>query len=217
MLFRSIQVYEVVFFIPVNMLKFISIFLCFLVSIISSPLRNQAKDIFLLQLGLILTIMADYIFLIHDNDYTFAIALFSMVQIIYSLRYKVGNESERILEFIIIYLAIVISYKLVNKNLVKLDFIIAIGIFYGICLFSSLKEAWRLYKNNPNKSSNKMILFGMVLFLLCDINLGLNYVLDQLQVNGYVFNLIKSISSISVWVYYVPSQILLALSGSDLQ
>lgn len=215
--FLSIHVYEIDYFVSANMLKLSSIVLCLTISMVSSPLRKQSKNTFLLQLGLIFTIMADYIFLIHDDDYILAIGLFSIVQIIYSLRYREGNEVERVMGFIIIYLLIVILYKLVNKNLVDIDFIIAIGIFYGICLLSSLKEALLLYKSDPHKSINKMILFGMVLFLLCDINLGLNYTLGELQATSYILNLTRSISSISIWIYYLPSQMLLALSATDLQ
>ena len=215
-IFLSIQVYEIDFFVSANMLKLSSVVLCLTISIVSSPLGKQSKNTFLLQLGLIFTIMADYIFLIHNDDYIFAIGLFSMVQIIYSLRYREGNEAERVMGFIIIYLLIVILYKLVNKNLADIDFIIFIGIFYGICLITSLREAWGLYKDDPYNSSNKMILFGMVLFLLCDINLGLNYIFNQVQASSYILNLIRSISSISIWVYYLPSQILLSLSVTDL-
>ena len=214
--FLSIQVYEINFFMSANMVKFSTIFLCLLISIISSPLSKQSKNIFLLQLGLIFTIMADYIFLIHDDDYILAIGLFSIVQIIYSLRYREGNETERVLRFMIIYLLIVILYKLINKNLFPLDFIIAMGVFYGICLLSSLKEALLLYKSDPHESINKMILFAMILFLLCDINLGVNYILGEAKDMGNTLKLLENLSSISIWVYYLPSQILLALSGTDL-
>ena len=161
--------------------------------------------------------MADYIFLIHDDDYSLAIGLFSIVQIIYSLRYREGNEAERVMGFIIISIIIFSLYNSVNEYFVELEFIIAIGIFYGICLITSLKEAVWLYKKEPHKSANKMILSGMVLFLLCDIHLGLNYILGEVQFTSHILNLMKSVSSISIWVYYVPSQILLALSGTDLQ
>lgn len=213
--FLSMEVYGVNLNISSDVIKFSSIFLCFVISIISSPLNGQSKNTFLLQLGLIFTIMADYLFLIHDDDYILAIGLFSIVQIIYSLRYREGNETERFMRFMIIYLIIVILYKLINKNLVELDFLIAVAVFYGISLISSLKEAFFLYKNDHTQDTNKMIFFGMILFLLCDISLGLNYILNETKASGNVFNLLKSISSISIWIYYLPSQILLALSGTD--
>ena len=207
------EVYGIDFSISSNVLKFLSVFLCFIVSVISNPLQNQSRNVFLLQLGLLFTIMADYIFLIHNNNYPVAVVLFSIVQIIYSLRYREGNELERILRYIIVYLVIVITHKVINRTLIEIDFLIAIGIFYGICLISSIKEAFRLYKFDFNQDTNRMILFGMMLFLLCDISLGLNYILDDFKNMDHILNFLKSISYISIWIYYLPSQILLALSG----
>lgn len=210
------EVYDIKLGLSSNVIKFLTIIFCFIISMISSPLNNQSKDIFLLQLGLIFTMMADYTFLIHNNDFSFAIGLFSIVQIIYSLRYREGNEIRRITKFIILYLIIVIAYKILKRSFLEIDFLIAIAMFYGICLISSLKEAFWLYKKDDTEDRNKMILFGMILFLLCDISLGFNYILSEAKITGNVLNLLKRISSISIWVYYLPSQILLALSGTEL-
>ncbi|NLY46653.1 MAG: hypothetical protein GX053_11825 [Tissierella sp.] len=199
-----------------NVIKFFAIIFCFVISVISNPLNNQSKNIFLLQLGLIFTIMADYIFLIRNNNYILAVGLFSIVQIIYSLRYREGNEVERVMRFIILYLLMMILYKILNRSFIEIDFLIIIAIFYGICLISSVREAWLLYKSDNKQNANKMILFGMILFLLCDLNLGLNYILNETTFMGNPPNLLKAISSISIWAYYLPSQLLLALSGSEL-
>ncbi|MDR7871454.1 MAG: lysoplasmalogenase family protein [Tissierellaceae bacterium] len=200
-MFLSTDVYDVEFYLSSNVMKFMSIFLCLLISIISSPLKRQSRNVFLLQLGLIFTTMADYIFLIHGDDLSIAIGLFSIVQIIYSLRYREGNEEIRILRYVIIYLVILITYKTFER-FYEIDELIAISIFYSICLISSVRDALWLYKNNMQQYKNRVILLGMMLFLLCDINLGLNYILGE------------KIFSISIWTYYLPSQILLALSGS---
>lgn len=211
-IFLSMEVYGMDFSISSNVLKFFSIFLCFIVSIISNPLQNQSRNVFLLQLGIIFTLMADYVFLIHNNNYPIAVGLFSIVQIVYSLRYREGNELVRILRFIFIYLVIVIIHRVLNRTLIEIDFLIALGIFYGICLISSVKEAFGRYKTD-DQDTNRMILFGMMLFLLCDMSLGLNYILDGFKNTGHILNFLKSASYISIWIYYLPSQILLALSG----
>lgn len=210
------EVYDIKLDISSNVIKFLTIILCLVISIISSPSNNQSKDIFLLQLGLIFTVLADYTFLIHNNDFSFAIGLFAIVQIIYSLRYREGNEIRRIVKFIVLYLAIVIAYKILKGSFLEIDFLIAIAMFYGICLISSLKDAFFLYKKDCTEDRSKMILFGMILFLLCDTCLGLNYILSEAKITGNVLNSLKRISSISIWAYYLPSQILLALSGAKL-
>ena len=212
-MFLSVDVYDVEFPLPSKVLKFLTILLCMVISIISSTLKRQSKNIFLLQLGLIFTTMADYIFLIHGDNYSIAIGLFSIVQIVYSLRYREGNELMRILGFGIIYFVIIIIYKMIGTYF-NINFLIVISVFYGICLISSLKEAIYLFKDNSYIFLNRIILLGMILFFLCDINLGFNYILGSLNNIDYVLNLLKRIASISIWMYYIPSQILLSLSGS---
>ena len=210
-LFLTADLYHYQFQVSSSLIKFICIFLCFLISIISSPLRRQSKNIFLLHLGLIFTTMADYIFLIQNTNYSIAIGLFSIVQIIYSLRYREGNERIRILSFTIVFIMIYIVYKIINIYY-EIDFLIAISAFYALCLFSSIKEALWLYRNNKNQYTSRLILLGMILFFFCDVNLGLNYILGLADI-GPSLNLIKSIAYISIWIFYLPSQILLALSG----
>lgn len=214
-MFLSADVYGIEFYLTSNIMKFIAIFLCLVISIISSPLQRQSKNIFLLQLGLIFTVMADYIFLIIDNNYILAIGLFSIVQIIYSLRYREGNEKLRIIGFATVFLGIYGLYRLINRYY-EIDFLIAISVFYAICLTSSIKEAFWLYRNNSGLYTKRIILLAMILFFLCDVSLGLNYLLGQVRNRSYILNILKAISSISIWTYYLPSQILLALSGSDI-
>lgn len=215
-LFLSIEVYNIKLNISSNVIKFLTIVLCLIISIISSPLDNQSKDVFLLQLGLVFTVLADYTFLIHNDDYSFAIGLFAIVQIIYSLRYREGNEISRVIKFIVLYIVIAMAYKILKENLLEIDFLIAIAIFYGVCLISSLKDALLLYKKDVKDYRSKIILFAMILFLLCDTSLGLNYILSEVKIRGDILILLKEISSISIWLYYLPSQLLLAFSGAEL-
>lgn len=217
-MFLSTDVYDVKFYLSSDMMKFISTFLCLIISIISNPIR-QSKNIFLLQLGLIFTSMADYVFLIHGENFSIAIGLFSIVQIIYSFRYREGNEFKRIVKYGAEFIVVMLVYKFIWRYY-KIDFLIAIGTFYGICLISSLKDAIYLYKNNPYSIENRMILLAMILFFMCDFSLGIHYILDKYLLvknnnPSYIINLIMDITSISIWGIYLPSQILLALSGSD--
>lgn len=52
-----------------------------------------------------------------------------------------------------------------------------------------------------------MILIGMILFLLGDINVAMSYISKEISVSlGNNFSLL-------IWVFYLPSQALLSLSG----
>ncbi len=84
------------------------------------------------------------------------------------------------------------------------------GLFYGICLLTSFRRAFKAYKYKIYPEPNRqMILIGMTLFLLCDINVGLYNILGYMGKVDVFYN----ISFVSMWLFYLPSQILLALSG----
>jgi len=108
--------------------------------------------------------------------------------------------------FIVIFSSLFIVYFVVDKLIFKLDFIWGMGLFYGICLLNSVIKAAKAYRDRLfPKPNGHMILIGMVLFLLCDINVALYNILNE----GLFYN----ISSISMWLFYLPSQVLLSLSG----
>lgn len=211
-LFMITDICNIRFYLSSRLMKFISIFLCLVISIISSS--SQSKNDLLLIIGLFLTTIADYLFLILAAYYSLAIAIFSIVQIIYSLRYREGNEFRRILDFCITYILIFVLYRIINRFF-EMDYLIAIGMFYFICLSVSIKESYCLYKKDKQQYKHKMIFLAMILFLLCDINLALNYFMLAAKNSSYIFNAIKGIVTISIWLYYLPSQVLLALSGNN--
>lgn len=196
-----------------NMLKFISIILCFFIGLLIGKDRLSRMDRFLLQLGLFFTVLADLSFLILEN-YSLGLGLFCLVQIIYYNRYRRGPvhsqplQSFAFLKFFLIFLIVLASVYLVNLTRVKVDFLYGLGFFYAICLISSTGQALGAFRKKLYPSPNRyLILIGMVLFLLCDTSIALSFA-------GRLFNLANySVFALLVWPFYLPSQLLLALSG----
>jgi len=60
----------------------------------------------------------------------------------------------------------------------------------------------------------RLFAWGMVLFLLCDINVGIFNLSGFINV-GPVYEVLYGISSISMWLFYAPSQVLIVLSGDS--
>jgi hypothetical protein len=197
-------------FISSDVLKFMSMIIVFIISIMTKKDALSFKDLHLLQIGLFITLIADLLLLLLDNHYILGIFLFSIVQILYSLRYEFRNFKLTIRNFFIIFLSLSILYIIINKFVVEIDFLWAMGLFYGLCLLNSVIKAFKAYKYKIYPEPNRqMILIGMILFLLCDINVALYNILGYM---GKV-NVFYNISSVSMWLFYLPSQILLALSG----
>lgn len=188
--------------IPMDVIKYISILLCFLITLISEGNEINNLDNRLLQIGMFFTVIAD-LFLVILNYHILGVLTFCIVQMVYIARYTAGKFHHTIRKLIMILILICSIYFLVNKIIIELDFLIPLGFFYSICLLISILKSIEAGKKNiyidPNKS---MIIWGMILFALCDLNVALARI-----------ELLHSISSSLIWIFYLPSQVLLSLSG----
>lgn len=202
--FLYMDISDAQFSISPDLVKYASIVLCFSISFFGGDDVLSKRDIFLLRAGLFLTVIAD-LFLLIFKYFTLGVSVFSVVQIIYSIRYDVGSVYSILRNYLIIFLCIIASYLIVNFYIIKVEFLYAIALFYAFGLITNVVKAIKACKNGLFPSPNKyMIAFGMVLFLLCDINVGLfNTIAQQFS----------NISYVLIWLFYLPSQVLLSLSG----
>jgi hypothetical protein len=53
----------------------------------------------------------------------------------------------------------------------------------------------------------------MVLFLLCDLNVGVFNLTGFVSVNSSWFHNLYAISAIAMWLFYLPAQVFISLSG----
>ncbi|MBZ2175565.1 lysoplasmalogenase [Schnuerera sp. xch1] len=194
-------------------LKFTSIILCFTVSILGKENVFDTVNIKLLQIGLFFTVVADLFLLTIDSYYILGVGAFCIVQIIYSVRYDIESWKITVRNITIILVIILIAFIITNLLFIKIDLLIMIAIFYGICLLISVIKAIKTYTHRLYPKPNGiMVAIGMILFLLCDINVALYNIFGIINItDGLLYN----ISLISIWLFYLPSQVLLALSGMD--
>lgn len=190
-----------------NILKYTSIILCFLITLMVGKDNINNNDITLLQAGLFITTFADLAFVIFEY-YNVGIILFSYVQIIYYIRFKVNKSNIKIYKFIGIFLIILLFYFLLDFINKPIDIIYILGFFYAICITMTTIEAIKAYRYNLYPEPNKYLMVcGILFFLFGDINVGLAYLLKGSSTSFY------NISIQLIWVFYLPSQVLLSLSG----
>ncbi|NLY77792.1 MAG: hypothetical protein GX080_06875 [Tissierellia bacterium] len=193
-----------------NNVKFTCIILCFILSLLSGKNSFDTHSMKLLQLGLFLTVIADYFLLIVRDYYEIGIIVFSVVQITYSIRYDMKNKGFFLHKYIVLLVVIFLSHYLIN-SIVRIDLLVPISIFYGACLIISVYKAIGVYVHNIYPKINGIMVFGgMILFLLCDINVAMYNIFKYLNKTDII---IYKVSNISIWLYYLPSQVLLSLSG----
>jgi len=220
-LFLFMDLCEVKIFIDSKYIKYLCILLCFLLSIISTKgsLRQAGtdmidnRDIILLQLAMFITVIADLCLVIFDF-YILGVALFSLVQITYCVRYTTKKLKVILLNFIIIFLCIGSSYIIASLFIEGINVLLPVSLFYFICLLNSVIKAIEAWENNLYPSPNKyMIVLGMVLFLLCDLCVALSAITTVFPLTGYFMSNFAQITLFLIWVFYLPSQLLLSLSG----
>ena len=213
-IFLYIDFFSVKTFISSNIIKFISMILILSITLLTGKDSLSTKDNFLLKVGIFITVIADILLLLVDNYYIIGIGLFSIVQITYSIRYDFKNRKNIIRNFTIIFIVLSLIYILTNTFIIKIDFTILISLYYAICLVSSTIKGINTYKDKKYPKLNSiMITLGMILFLLCDVNVAANNILSSLSISNKFISVFINISFFSMWFFYLPSQVLLSLSG----
>ena len=167
-------------------LSYGTLVICALFAVYAFVRKKDRKNSLLLVASL-LTLAADY-FLVYVNDHhVIGVLLFCLVQMTYAL--QLNNGKTVILR--VLLLAVIWSVLYISGNLSLLS---VLAIFSFVNLLINCIDA---------VSGKKWIeAVGLVLFLLCDLNVGLSY----LNVN-------PELTGLLLWVFYVPSQVLLRLAA----
>lgn len=185
--------------------KFASILFCAAMSILIF-IENKTIEGLFIMLGLSFTLAADY-YLIFTDRYIYGIISFIIVQVIYlnkllwskKLKYKIG--------FIVLIFMLWNIAMLLIKGIYVLEPIAVLALLYIVTFLTNIAiAAVTLYKKRTIE--NKMFLAALILFLMCDLNVGLvNIDTAQLSFSLSVSNL----NYILIWFFYLPSQVLFVL------
>lgn len=118
-----------------KILSFISILLCFIISIF---MFCKTKDYFIMISALSLTLISDIFLIFFDSLHTISLFLLNIVQILYFLRTYINSETKRtniLIRIITIPICILIEYSLL-KN--RMDIQSILWIVYIVNLFINI-------------------------------------------------------------------------------
>lgn len=173
--------------------------------------------------ALFFTLVSD-IFLLLTDLYLYGVLTFILVQQLHHVRlilYR-GKEEEQtgkrsltriyLLRVVIQAVTVAIILFVLVKAGVSLDGLLIASVFYFIGIASNTILAIRTALQNRKDRGMACLAFGMVLFLLCDINVGLFNIAGYISLPESVYELVYTASSLLMWVFYAPSQVLIALS-----
>ena len=184
---------------------------------------TKAKDILLnvrdgnfIRIAMIFTLIADY-FLVAipvptEKDYLTGVIVFLGTQLSIFLHILANekNESAKRLQIIIrmaLMMVLVFVALLILKDDIDLLSIISVIYYSNLCVNAIF--AHRIGRGGI------MLTVGLILFALCDINVGLS-ALNDLYVGGFpegslLYNLMNTEADL-IWIFYIPSQTLIPLT-----
>lgn len=199
-----------------NRIKFAVIFLCF-VYVITNGKENPCKWNIYLRYAMALTVVSDAFILMSDY-YVYGVLTFILAQELYGLRISALNTGNQLrnLFFRLLFKATLstLIYIALWVNDFNINLLLIVSLFYFISISTNVFGSIKLYRDNKGRRDIKYFAIGMVLFLLCDINVGLFNLSNFISV-GSAYKIIYNISSILMWTFYGPSQILISLSGDS--
>ena len=164
--------------------KYSGIVLCLIFAIYNRKKFQSASMTF--------TLIADYFLLVLNDHYEIGLLSFIIVQIIYF--YFLGNIKKAYFNmFLLIRGFLIICGSLILPLFNAMSLLNELVLIYFLNLLLNAAQAWL--------SGNKILAVGLTLFVCCDICVGLHNI-----------NAAFALATFLMWVFYLPSQVLIVLS-----
>jgi hypothetical protein len=194
-------------------LKFITILFWFIITLLIGKDCYNKGDRFLVQLARLFTVIADY-FLLIKEDFKLGVICFCIVQMVYIIRHSLMEKKVYKNLFFLFFLFLISLFTLAIININNFDRkLLALGLIYAVFLLTSVYcGVSTLMRGKFPKEGALLISTGIILFLLCDINVGLFNIVGYLGLTKY-----ENLIGFLIWFFYFPSQLLLSLSGFKIQ
>ena len=183
-----------------NAIKYVSIITCFMVSTIA---LNTKKGHFII-LGLAFTLIADYFLLVMRDYYTIGLIAFIFAQAMYFI--YINPKCWKI--------SLIIRFSIFGIIAILLPFALKItevnaflAAFYFINLVINTIDSYI-----AKDKEILMFAIGLTLFVACDIFVCLYNIKDYISISNDIGTTIKRIGFIGTWIFYIPSQTLIAIS-----
>ena len=165
-------------------IKYFGVLLCFLNAI----LNNQTH----IKVALFFTCLADLFLLVLDKHYTLGVFIFIFAQSTYFYYLSIVDESNfqtfMGLRLLIIILGILVLFLIKQLEILYIFVLIYFSTLILNCLYSY-------------KAKRYLMALGFALFICCDICVGLH----NLSCNNELVTFL-------MWVFYLPSQVILSFS-----
>ena len=186
-------------YVPVIQLKYAGILFCFFFSFL---IEGKKRDTYMVRGALFFTVIADLFLLVLTGYVLIGVSVFIIVQLLYGIRLGLNYRTVNI-RLLIFFLFQLIGI-FVFENYELFFFVV---LFYIANLVANVLIAFGRYK------FNEIFAVGLLLFLLCDIFVGLNNASDYIMITkGSIWDVLLNLPIDLMWFFYFPSQVLITLS-----
>lgn len=196
-------------------LKFISILFCFFYTIRLWILRQDRSR--WIRFSFLFLILSDYFLLIQDS-YTLGVCTFLGVQLCYLKFLLEGNAKVRRWRFVRVFgrnLLISGSCLLVLHLIgIELDKTLMVATVYLITFAGNLFFAFSK-KRRTKERYDQLFFIGLLLYFLCDINVGIFNLADYVDITGVFMGKLYQFATIAMWLFYLPGIVLITLSNDQ--
>ncbi|MDR3318592.1 MAG: hypothetical protein LBS99_04070 [Clostridiales bacterium] len=187
-------------------IQFASVVLCLAAGTVFCFLQRKFD---LTVAALVFTVTADTFLVLLDDYYLIAVIVFSCVQLTYCAVTVIrAKSSAKRIANLVTRAALTVVLEIGIAAFLKEDFdaLIAVAVFYFVNLFANVAFAFIDFKANP------AFAVGLLLFMCCDAAIGCNFAVDLLGITDGVAYAVYASRWNVPWLFYIPSQLLLALS-----
>lgn len=179
-----------------SLLKYIGVFLCVIYAY-----RKHQHDSKLI-LALFLTFLADTV-LVWTNMYVLGVFIFCFAQFMHFLR--LTRLSKKHLGLFSVGISALTIFSAFQGN----ELIYSLGALYALLLISNLVMSRQRHHESPKDFRYRCAWYGFIAFVCCDFCVGLRFIM----LDGVISAIALPLVAFMVWIFYYPSQVLLANSS----
>ncbi len=196
-------------------LKYSGVLLCLAISAIM--IYFYGADGAIVTCAIAFTAVSDFFILVKDSHYEIGVTTFFVAQCVYFFRlyFKRMNARVRFGKFNVraLYISLVLRTALIFATLlslaltVGLNYLLCACTFYFITLLCNCADALFTVRGGLK---NILFAIGLLLFVCCDVCVGLHNFGSVLGVNlpAWLISFVRY----AIWIFYLPSQALIVCS-----
>lgn len=177
--------------------------------------REEVKyDTKLLLLAMFFTVSADVCLLLKE-EYTLGVIFFILVQTFYMIRIETGFWTAKsfVLRLLLRSLTALFIYFMLYCILPNMDGVVAVTAIYFVSFLDNIFLLICMKKKKEKCIYQySKFLFGMILFFICDLNVGIYNLSSYIIVSNETIKNLIAYAAVAMWMFYLPGQIFIVLS-----